>query len=55
MIGACADVPEAVAAPESITALGRMGLPEDIADMVGFLAGPRGRGGAGARGRGGAG
>ncbi len=28
---------------ESITALGRMGLPEDVADVVGFLAGPRGR------------
>ncbi|MGC5531468.1 SDR family NAD(P)-dependent oxidoreductase [Streptomyces sp. SR-10] len=43
MIGAYADVPEAVAALESITALGRMGLPEDVADVVGFLAGPRGR------------
>ncbi|MFE5768297.1 SDR family oxidoreductase [Streptomyces sp. NPDC056485] len=36
-------VPEAVAGLESITALGRIGLPEDIADVVGFLAGPRGR------------
>ncbi|WP_406243667.1 SDR family NAD(P)-dependent oxidoreductase [Streptomyces anulatus] len=43
MIGAYAEVPEAVAALESITALGRMGLPEDVADVVGFLAGPRGR------------
>ncbi|MFD0038337.1 SDR family NAD(P)-dependent oxidoreductase [Streptomyces anulatus] len=43
MTGAYAEVPEAVAALESITALGRMGLPEDVADVVGFLAGPRGR------------
>lgn len=43
MIGAYAEVPEAVAALESITALGRMGLPEDVADVVGFLAGPQGR------------
>ncbi|WP_316528426.1 SDR family oxidoreductase [Kitasatospora brasiliensis] len=28
---------------ESITALGRIGLPEDVADVVGFLAGPQGR------------
>ncbi|MFI1221419.1 MULTISPECIES: SDR family NAD(P)-dependent oxidoreductase [unclassified Streptomyces] len=43
MIGAYATVPEAVAALESITALGRMGQPEDVADVVGFLAGPQGR------------
>nr|WSW46623.1 SDR family oxidoreductase [Streptomyces sp. NBC_01001] len=36
-------VPEAVAALESITALGRLGEPEDVADVVGFLAGPQGR------------
>ncbi|MEY9877547.1 3-oxoacyl-[acyl-carrier protein] reductase [Streptacidiphilus sp. MAP12-33] len=35
--------PEAMAGLESITALGRIGEPEDIADVVGFLAGPRGR------------
>ncbi|MFD9594003.1 SDR family NAD(P)-dependent oxidoreductase [Kitasatospora sp. NPDC059973] len=35
--------PEAVAGLESITALGRIGEPEDVADVVGFLAGPRGR------------
>ncbi|MCI3928475.1 SDR family oxidoreductase [Streptomyces sp. AN091965] len=38
-----AKVPEAVAGLESITALGRIGEPEDVADVVGFLAGPRGR------------
>ncbi|MEU4729013.1 SDR family oxidoreductase [Streptomyces sp. NPDC023588] len=43
MIGPYAAVPEAVAALESITALGRIGEPEDVADVVGFLAGPRGR------------
>ncbi|MFD6653873.1 SDR family oxidoreductase [Streptomyces parvus] len=43
LIGDYAAVPEAVAALESITALGRMGRPEDIADVVGFLAGPQGR------------
>ncbi|WP_432023662.1 SDR family oxidoreductase [Streptomyces parvus] len=43
MIGDCAAVPEAVAARESITALGRMGQPEDVADVVGFLVGPQGR------------
>ncbi|NEE38148.1 SDR family oxidoreductase, partial [Streptomyces sp. SID7982] len=37
-----ATAPEAVAALESITALGRMGQPEDVADVVGFLAGPQG-------------
>ncbi|WP_441249742.1 SDR family oxidoreductase [Kitasatospora sp. McL0602] len=36
-------VPEALAGLESITALGRLGEPEDIADVVGFLAGPQGR------------
>ncbi|MGW4699827.1 SDR family oxidoreductase [Streptomyces sp. NPDC004285] len=36
-------VPEVVAGLESITALGRIGEPEDVADVVGFLAGPRGR------------
>ncbi|MEW2139832.1 SDR family oxidoreductase [Streptomyces sp. NPDC005409] len=32
-----------MAALESIAALGRIGEPEDVADVVGFLAGPRGR------------
>lgn len=36
-------VPEALAELEAITALGRLGEPEDIADVVGFLAGPQGR------------
>ncbi|GGS04953.1 short-chain dehydrogenase [Streptomyces nojiriensis] len=36
-------VPEVVAGLESITALGRLGEPEDVADVVGFLAGPHGR------------
>ncbi|MEU6235458.1 SDR family oxidoreductase [Kitasatospora sp. NPDC047058] len=36
-------IPEAVAELESITALGRLGEPEDVADVVGFLAGPQGR------------
>ncbi|MGE7439812.1 SDR family NAD(P)-dependent oxidoreductase [Kitasatospora sp. NPDC001175] len=36
-------VPEAVAGLESLTALGRLGEPEDIADVVGFLAGPQSR------------
>ncbi|MFJ3215670.1 SDR family NAD(P)-dependent oxidoreductase [Kitasatospora sp. NPDC086801] len=35
--------PEAMAGLESVTALGRIGQPEDIADVVGFLAGPQGR------------
>ncbi|WP_172384725.1 SDR family oxidoreductase [Streptomyces sp. MNP-20] len=43
MIAHYAEVPEAVAGLESITALGRIGEPEDVADVVGFLAGPRGR------------
>ncbi|MEU5087552.1 SDR family oxidoreductase [Streptomyces sp. NPDC021356] len=36
-------VPEIVAELEAITALGRLGEPEDVADVVGFLAGPGGR------------
>ncbi|MFF2813237.1 SDR family NAD(P)-dependent oxidoreductase [Streptomyces sp. NPDC058000] len=36
-------VPEVVAGLESITALGRLGEPEEIADVVAFLAGPQGR------------
>ncbi|WP_310714146.1 SDR family oxidoreductase [Streptomyces lydicus] len=36
-------VPEVVAGLESITALGRLGEPEDVADVVAFLAGPQGR------------
>ncbi|MFC4913936.1 SDR family NAD(P)-dependent oxidoreductase [Actinomadura gamaensis] len=36
-------IPEAVAALESVTALGRLGEPEDVADVVGFLAGPDAR------------
>ncbi|WP_373675903.1 hypothetical protein [Streptomyces sp. f150] len=32
-----------MAALESITALGRMGQPEDVADVVGFLPGLQGR------------
>ncbi|WP_456302037.1 IS701 family transposase [Streptomyces cyaneofuscatus] len=43
MIGDYATVPEAVAALESITALGRIGEPDDTADVMGFLAGPQGR------------
>ncbi|QEU91214.1 SDR family NAD(P)-dependent oxidoreductase [Streptomyces kanamyceticus] len=43
MIAHYAAVPEAVAGLESITALGRIGQPEDVADVVGFLAGPQGR------------
>ncbi|MEU7581437.1 SDR family oxidoreductase [Streptomyces sp. NPDC041068] len=43
MIAHYAEVPEAVAGLESITALGRIGEPEDVADVVGFLAGPQGR------------
>jgi hypothetical protein len=37
------DAPEAMAGLESIAALGRIGEPEDVADVVGFLAGPQGR------------
>ncbi|HUR01886.1 MAG TPA: SDR family oxidoreductase [Nonomuraea sp.] len=36
-------IPEVVAGLESITALGRLGEPEDVADVIGFLAGPQGR------------
>ncbi len=43
MTAAWTGFPEAVAGPEAVTALGRIGEPEDVADVVGFLAGPRGR------------
>ncbi|WP_406510366.1 SDR family oxidoreductase [Streptomyces sp. NBC_00212] len=43
LIAHYAAVPEAVAGLEAITALGRIGQPEDVADVVGFLAGPQGR------------
>ncbi|MEU6430040.1 SDR family oxidoreductase [Microbispora sp. NPDC046973] len=36
-------IPEVVAGLEAMVALGRLGEPEDVADVVGFLAGPRGR------------
>jgi NAD(P)-dependent dehydrogenase (short-subunit alcohol dehydrogenase family) len=36
-------IPEVLAGLEAITALGRLGEPEDVADVVGFLAGPQGR------------
>ncbi|MFF4487539.1 SDR family NAD(P)-dependent oxidoreductase [Streptomyces sp. NPDC001544] len=36
-------IPEVVAGIEAITALGRLGEVEDVADVVGFLAGPQGR------------
>ncbi|MEU5599808.1 SDR family oxidoreductase [Streptomyces sp. NPDC020298] len=36
-------VPEVVAELEAMTALGRIGDPEDVADVVAFLAGPRAR------------
>ncbi|MFI7537195.1 SDR family oxidoreductase [Streptosporangium sp. NPDC049376] len=36
-------IPEVVAAFEAITALGRLGEPEDVADVVAFLASPQGR------------
>ncbi|WEB44552.1 SDR family oxidoreductase [Streptomyces yunnanensis] len=36
-------IPEVVAELEAISALGRLGEPEDVADVVGFLAGPQGR------------
>ncbi|TDD26897.1 SDR family oxidoreductase [Actinomadura sp. KC06] len=35
--------PEALAQTTAFTALGRLGAPEDIADVVAFLAGPDGR------------
>ncbi|MFD8325725.1 SDR family oxidoreductase [Streptomyces lydicus] len=43
MTAGYASVPEVVAGLESITALGRLGEPEDVADVVAFLAGPQGR------------
>ncbi|MFJ4092653.1 SDR family oxidoreductase [Kitasatospora sp. NPDC089913] len=43
MTAAYTGIPEIVAGLESITALGRLGEPEDVADVVGFLAGPQGR------------
>ncbi|MFE0173299.1 SDR family NAD(P)-dependent oxidoreductase [Streptomyces sp. NPDC059002] len=43
IIAPYAAVPEALAGLESITALGRIGEPEDVADVVGFLSGPQGR------------
>ncbi|WP_284740623.1 SDR family oxidoreductase [Amycolatopsis sp. RTGN1] len=36
-------IPEAAAGLTAMTALGRIGEPEDVADVVGFLAGPGGR------------
>jgi 3-oxoacyl-[acyl-carrier protein] reductase len=36
-------IPEVVAELEAITALGRLGDPEDVADVVAFLAGPQSR------------
>ena len=36
-------IPEAAAGLTAMTALGRIGEPEDVADVVGFLAGPDGR------------
>ncbi|MDN0201191.1 SDR family oxidoreductase [Streptomyces sp. S.PNR 29] len=36
-------VPEVVAGLEAITALGRLGDPEDVADVVAFLVSPQGR------------
>ncbi|WP_034482658.1 SDR family NAD(P)-dependent oxidoreductase [Actinomadura oligospora] len=36
-------IPEAAAGLASITALGRLGEPEDVSDVVGFLAGPDAR------------
>ncbi|WP_431920188.1 SDR family NAD(P)-dependent oxidoreductase [Nonomuraea jabiensis] len=43
MTASYTSIPEVVAGLESITALGRLGEPEDVADVVGFLAGPQGR------------
>ncbi|MFD8542971.1 SDR family NAD(P)-dependent oxidoreductase [Streptomyces sp. NPDC059649] len=43
LTAAYTSVPEVVAGLEAITALGRLGEPEDVADVVGFLAGPQGR------------
>jgi 3-oxoacyl-[acyl-carrier protein] reductase len=36
-------IPEVVASIEAITALGRLGEPADVAEVVGLLAGPAGR------------
>ncbi|MGW5747168.1 SDR family NAD(P)-dependent oxidoreductase [Amycolatopsis sp. NPDC003861] len=36
-------IPEAAAGLAAMTALGRVGEPEDVAEVVGFLAGPGGR------------
>ncbi len=36
-------IPEAAAVLTAMTALGRIGEPEDVADVVGFLAGPDAR------------
>ncbi|MFF9644912.1 SDR family oxidoreductase [Kitasatospora aureofaciens] len=43
MTSAWTGVPEAMAGLEAITALGRIGRPDDVADVVAFLAGPQGR------------
>ncbi|MEU4517023.1 SDR family oxidoreductase [Nonomuraea wenchangensis] len=43
MTAAHALTPELVAGLEAITALGRLGEPEDVADVVAFLAGPGSR------------
>ncbi|WP_030801961.1 SDR family NAD(P)-dependent oxidoreductase [Streptomyces sp. NRRL S-337] len=43
MTAAFTSIPEVAAGLEAITALGRIGEPEDVADVVGFLAGPQGR------------
>ncbi|MFD0883390.1 SDR family oxidoreductase [Streptosporangium algeriense] len=37
-------IPEAIAAFEAITALGRLGEPEDVVDVVAFLGSPRAAG-----------
>ncbi|MEE1735767.1 SDR family oxidoreductase [Streptomyces sp. BE147] len=38
-----ANTPEGLAMAVGMTSLGRLGLPGDVADVVGFLAGPDGR------------
>ncbi|MEK8144311.1 glucose 1-dehydrogenase [Streptomyces sp. M10(2022)] len=38
-----ANAPEQLAMAVAMTSLGRLGLPEDLADVVAFLAGPDGR------------